>query len=100
MLRKDTLFHLTEEHENALKIAYSIPKFNIPFYLAVDSSSKCIVYMLYQKHQDESGNFSKIRVVRFGFKALNHWQRPNGPTKLELLGVVTSITDCSSDLRG
>jgi len=37
--------------------------------------------------------------VRFGSKALNHWQKSYGPTKLELLGVVTSITDCSSYLR-
>ena len=39
-----------------------------------------------------------LRVVRFGSKALNHWQKSYGPTKLELLGVVTSITDCSSYL--
>jgi hypothetical protein len=37
--------------------------------------------------------------VRFGSKALNHWQKSYGPTKLELLGVVTSITDCYSYLR-
>ena len=89
LLRKSTLFHWTEEQENALKSlkisllnseVLAFPKFNIPFFLAVDSSSKGIGYMLYQKHQDESGNFSKIRVVRFGSKALNHWQRSYGPT--------------------
>jgi hypothetical protein len=47
---------------------------------------KGIGYVLYQKHP---GN---TRVVRFGSKALNHWQKSYGPTKLELLGVVTSIT--------
>ncbi|CAG2243081.1 unnamed protein product [Mytilus edulis] len=56
--------------------------------------------MLYQKHPDENKNIEKVRVVRFGSKALNHWQRSYGPTKLELLGVVTSVTDCSSYLRG
>ena len=37
--------------------------------------------------------------MRFGSKVLNHWQKSYGPTKLELLGVVTSITDCSNYLR-
>ena len=34
--------------------------------------------MLYQKHPDENGNFDNIRVVRFGSKALDHWQRSMG----------------------
>ena len=109
LLRKGTTFHWTKEQENSLqelkiRLLHSevsaFPQFNLPFYLAVDSSSKGIGYMLYQKHPDENGNFDKIRVVRFGSKALNHWQRSYEPTKLELLGVVTSITDLSSYLKG
>ena len=40
------------------------------------------------------------RVVRFGSKSLSNYQRSYGPTKLELLGVVTSVLDCASYLRG
>ncbi|VDI06700.1 Hypothetical predicted protein [Mytilus galloprovincialis] len=109
LLRKGALFQWNKEQEtalNALKTRLlnseilAFPQFNLPFYLAVDSSSKGIGYMLYQKHPDENKNIEKVRVVRFGSKALNHWQRSYGPTKLELLGVVTSVTDCSSYLRG
>ncbi|CAC5402262.1 unnamed protein product [Mytilus coruscus] len=66
--------------------------------LAVDSSATGIGYMLYQKHPSDTGE--QIRVVRFGSKSLNSWQKSYGPTKLELLGVVTSIVDCASYLRG
>ena len=41
-----------------------------------------------------------MRVVRFGSKSLNKYQQSYGPTKLELLGMVTSIIDCASYLRG
>lgn len=54
--------------------------------------------MLYQKQSVE--NEESVRVIRFGSKSLNSWQKSYGPTKLELLGVVTSITDLSSYLRG
>ena len=47
----------------------------------------------------DSGN-ETVRVVRFGSKSLSHYQTSYGPTKLELLGVVTSILDCASYLRG
>ena len=39
-------------------------------------------------------------MLRFGSKALNHWQRSYVPTKLELLGVATGITNLSNYLRG
>lgn len=54
--------------------------------------------MLYQKQSVE--NEESVRVIRFGSKSLNSWQKSYGPTKLELLGVVTTITDLSSYLRG
>ncbi|CAG2237805.1 unnamed protein product [Mytilus edulis] len=54
--------------------------------------------MLYQKHPSDTGE--QIRVVRFGSKSMNSWQKSYGPTKLELLGDVTSIVDCASYLRG
>ena len=75
--------------------ALAFPRFDIEFRLAVDTSSKGIGYMLYQIHEDQ-----KPRVVRFGSKGLSKWQHSYGPTKLELLGVVTSILDCASYLRG
>lgn len=108
LLKKGVAFKWTDAQEKALSEmktrllnsdVLAFPRFNIPFYLAVDTSSKGIGYMLYQKHQDENGS-SIDRVIRFGSKTLNHWQSSYGPTKLELLGVVTSITDCASYLRG
>ena len=75
--------------------ALAFPRFDLEFRLAVDTSSKGIGYMLYQIHEDENP-----RVVRFGSKGLSKWQHSYGPTKLELLGVVTSILDCASYLRG
>ena len=51
--------------------------------------------MLYQIHEN-----GVKHVVRFGSKGLSKWQQSYGPTKLELLGVVTSVLDCASFLRG
>ena len=75
--------------------ALAFPRFDLEFRLQVDSSSRGIGYMLYQMHDADSP-----RVVRFGSKGLSKWQQSYGPTKLELLGVVTSILDCASYLRG
>lgn len=75
--------------------ALAFPRFDLEFRLQVDTSSRGIGYMLYQLHQKDYP-----RVVRFGSKGLSKWQQSYGPTKLELLGVVTSILDCASYLRG
>jgi hypothetical protein len=108
LLKKGSVFNWTTEQENALcelkhrlidSPVLAFPRFDIPFYLAVDTSAKGIGYVLYQKHPVNDGTSENTRVVRFGSKALNHWQKSYGQTKLELLGVVTSITDCSSYLR-
>lgn len=109
LLKKGAVFKWTDEQECALKNlktcllnsdVLAFPRFNIPFYLSVDTSAKGIGYMLYQKHPKSDGKSDDVRIIRFGSKSLNHWQKSYGPTKLELLGVVTSITDCSSYLRG
>ena len=71
----------------------AFPQFNLDFRLAVDTSSKGIGYMLYQIHEGEIKH-----VVRFGSKGLSKWQQSYGPTKLELLGVVTSVLDCVSSV--
>lgn len=76
----------------------AFPRFDLPFYLAVDSFEQGIGYVLYQKHAEKLGE--KMRVIKFGSKSLIHWQTSYGPTKLELLGVVTCIVDNSSYLRG
>lgn len=76
----------------------AFPKFDLPFRLAVDTSSRGIGYMLYQIHNDNGKETP--RVVRFGSKSLSKWQQSYGPTKLELLGMVVSILDCSDYLRG
>ena len=55
--------------------------------------------MLYQRHSSGSGN-KNVCVVRFGSRTLSHYQMSYGPTKHELLSVVTSILDCASYLGG
>ena len=74
----------------------SFPCFDLPFILAVDTSSRGIGYMLYQKEE----NSEKPKIIRFGSKSLTVWQQSYGPTKLELLGMVTAILDCVDYLRG
>ncbi|CAG2237679.1 unnamed protein product [Mytilus edulis] len=77
----------------------AFPKYDLSFYLGVFTSCKGIGYMLYQQHpMDDSSE--ELRVIRFGSKSLSKWQRSYGPTKLELLGMVTAIIDCSMYLRG
>ncbi|CAC5407147.1 unnamed protein product [Mytilus coruscus] len=74
----------------------NFPSFDLPFRLAVDTSSRGIGYMLYQK----DSQISKPKIIRFGSKSLKPWQLSYGPTKLELLGMVTSVLDCAVYLRG
>ncbi|CAC5388074.1 unnamed protein product [Mytilus coruscus] len=108
LLRKNMKFRWSAEQENAFQKlkklllnspVLAFPNYNIPFHLAVDTSSKGIGYVLYQIHTDEHEE-DMIRVVRFGSKSLSRWQISYGPTKLELLGMVTAILDCSVYLRG
>jgi len=103
LLKKGANFCWMEEQENALielksrllnSEVLAFPRFDLTFYLAVDTLSRGIGYVLYQKHPDQNSNYENIRIVRFGSKSLNHWQKSYVSTKLELLGVVTSITDC------
>ena len=108
LLRKGVTFSWQTEHQTAFEElresllnseALAFPCYDLPFYLSVDSSSKGIGYMLYQKHPvGDQGDI--LRVIRFGSKSLSKWQQSYGPTKLELLGMVTSILDCASYLRG
>jgi hypothetical protein len=107
LLRKNVNFMWTIEQEMSFKRLknslmnseiLSFPRFDLPFVLAVDSSSTGIGYILYQRNIDNSDD--KVQIIRFGSKSLNTWQKSYGPTKLELLGVVTSIIDCASYLRG
>ena len=104
LLRKGTPFIWDNECEcsfNSLKSALvqsnalSFPRFDLEFRLAVDTCSKGIGYMLYQIHEN-----GVKHVVRFGSKGLSKWQQSYGPTKLDLLGVVTNVLDCASFLRG
>lgn len=73
----------------------AFPRCDLAYYLAVDSSAQGIGYGVYQKHAEK-----KMRVIKFGSKSLTHWQKSYGPTKLDFLGVVTSIVDNSGYLRG
>ena len=55
--------------------ALSFPRYDLPFYLVMDTSSKGICYMLYQKHYT---NLKNIHVIRFGSKSLAKWQQSYG----------------------
>ena len=108
LLKKGVKFAWKDEHKLAFETlktsllnsdALAFPRYELPFFLGVDSSSRGIGYYLYQKHPLDRGN-ETVRVVRFGSKSLSHYQTSYGPTKVELLGVVTSILDCASYLRG
>jgi hypothetical protein len=80
-LKKGSFFYWTTEQENALcelkhrlidSTVLAFPRFDIPFYLAVDTSAKGIGYVLYQKHPGNDATSKNTQVVRFGSKALNH----------------------------
>ena len=107
LLKKGQFFVWTTEQETAfndlkhcLKNSeiLAFPRYDLPFILSVDTSSRGIGYMLYQKHT--ANNEEVPRVIRFGSKSLSKWQQSYGPTKLELLGMVVSILDCADYLRG
>ena len=114
LLKSGVAFHWGGQQQAALDAlksslvnspALAFPRFDIPFHLQVDTSSHGLGYMLYQIHPESefpegTSERERTRVVRFGSKGLSKWQRSYGPTKLELLGMVTSIMDCASYLRG
>lgn len=104
LLKKGASFLWTTEHQRAFdnlksalinSEALAFPDYKLEFRLAVDTSSKGLGYMLYQISPDGTRH-----VVRFGSKGLNRYQQSYGPTKLELLGMVYSVLDCASYLRG
>ncbi len=81
--------------------ALAFPRYDLPFCLAVQQlQPEASVICFNQKHPDSSGKEHMTLVVRFGSKSLSKWQQSYGPTKLELLGMVTSILDCAGYLRG
>ena len=97
-------FKWTKEHEKSFQElkyhlvnseALAYPRYYLEFRLAVNTCSKCIGYMILQVYPDGTS-----QVVRFGSKVLSKSQQLYGPTKLELVGLVTSVLDCSSYLRG
>lgn len=116
LLKQDTPFVWGEQQQSAFESiksallnseVLSFPRYDkdIPFRLSVDSSCLGIGYMLYQIYPEDefppgTPEKERIRVVRFGSKGLSKWQRSYGPTKLELLGVVTGILDNVGYLRG
>jgi hypothetical protein len=89
LLKKNIKFMWTNEQEMSFKRLKNslinseilfFPRFDLPFVLAVDSSSTGIDYILYQRNHDNSDD--KVQIIRFGSKSLNTWQKSYGPTKL------------------
>lgn len=104
LTKKNMKFVWTNDKENAFKELkqllqnspiLSFPCYDLDFRLAVDTSCNGLGYILYQIHEDGNN-----KVVRFGSKGLAQWQRSYGPTKLELLGMVTAVLDCAPYIRG
>lgn len=106
LLHKDVTFRWMPKHTQSVETlkhkllqssVLAFPRFDLPFVLSVDTSSHGIGYMLYQilPPEDSHEMNSQVRVIRFGSKGLSRWQKSYGPTKLELLGMVTSIMDCA-----
>ena len=104
LLRKGVKFAWQQKQQSAFEklkellknsSALSFPRFDLDFRISVDTSSHGIGYMLYQIHEDGTQ-----KVVRFGSKGLSKWQKSYGPTKLELLGMVTAVLDCAPYIRG
>lgn len=93
LLCEDSFQRLKDSLVNSSALAF--PRYDREFRLAVDSCSKGIGYMLYQYDENQTP-----RVVRFGSKGLSRWQQSYGPTKLELLGLVSAVMDCASYVRG
>ena len=114
LLKKGVKFVWTQECDASLSYmkhalihseALAFPRFDLPFRISVDTSSHGIGYTLYQVHPPSEfppGTTEKdrVRVVRFGSKPLTGYQQSYGPTKLELLGLVTSVLDCAPYVRG
>ena len=103
LLKKGASFLWTDVHTAAFEHlrmslttgpVLAFPDFRKQFRIAVDTSSKGIGYMLYQQDGDT------VKVIRFGSKSLSKWQQSYGPTKLELLGMVTAVLDCADYVRG
>ena len=106
LLKKNQQFKWTLEKQNAfVDIKHrltsasflSFSDYNIQFRLSVDTFTKGIGFMLYQINPDDPEQ--KPHIIRYGSKALNTWQTSYGPTKLELLGMVVSVLECSDYLR-
>ena len=80
------------------------PRHDLMYHIMVDASKDGIGYILYQLTPEaelpDSVDESGIRVIRYGSKCLKDYQSSYAPTKLELLGLVTAVTDCSGYIRG
>ena len=108
LLRNSVCFQWRKEHQMAFEYLKSqltrapilaYPRFDLPFRIAVDTSSRGIGYMLYQMHPTADTK-DEVRVIRFGSKGLSKYQRSYGPTKLELLGMTYAVLECASYVRG
>lgn len=113
LTRKNRRFQWSENCQNAFeKLKHllltsnllAFPRHDLQFRIQVDTSKHGIGYMLYQiTPESEAMGLSqrqRLRVIRFGSKSLNRHQSSYGPTKLELLGLVTAVLQCSSYIKG
>ena len=73
----------------------AFPRQDLQYRIQVDSSKNGIGYMLYQmlplSEVPNKSERERVRVIRFGSKSLKKHQVSYGSTKLELLGLITSV---------
>ena len=112
--KRGVKFEWTQVEQQALDKIKSIvsvapclafPRYDVEFRLAVDSCKLGVGYVLFQIYPESefpanTPESERTKIVRFGSKSLKPWQSRYAPTKLELLGVITSILDCVCYLRG
>ena len=108
LLKKGSGFNWTTEQANALcelkhrlidSPVLAFPRFDIPFYLAVDTSAKGIGYVLYQKHQRNDGTSENTPSCAFWFESSETLAKIVWTNQARDTWRWTSITDCSSYLR-
>jgi hypothetical protein len=108
LLKKGSVFNWTTEQANALcelkhrlidSPVLAFPRFDIPFYLAVDTSAKGIGYVLYQKHPRNDGTSENTPSCAFWFESSEILAKIVWTNQARDTWRWTSITDCSSYLR-
>ena len=98
LLRKDTIYKWTEEHDKAFSQLKSelasepilkLPDFNKPFVLFTDASSIAVSYILCQ-NDSETG---KLHTIQYGGRSIQKDMKYSS-SELELFAIIFALRDC------